>query len=98
DKLVTGVQTCALPILRADLMRAPREQRDIDRARAVAGRDHDEARVRDPSDGGGQLGREASPIAVGAPMPGAQFELGAAVLRRIRSEERRVGKECRWGV
>src|SRR5205823_10525833 len=91
DKLVTGVQTCALPIL------APKTARrvlglienDVDIADVHVG---DLLRVRPgervPVDGVVMKGRTTidESTVTGEPMP-------------ARSEERRVGKECgdRWG-
>src|SRR5687767_15684456 len=88
DKLVTGVQTCALPILRP---------------RRASGR----ARTDGPHHGRASPVRRARwPAAVPArehhgehrrarrPSPRASR---GSVLRAARSEERRVGKECRSG-
>src|SRR5205823_10806643 len=74
DKLVTGVQTCALPIYRLD---ADRIVVDVLRARRFARR---------RTDASGELGkvvRRMQHVERRAPLPA------------IRSEERRVGKECR---
>src|SRR5688572_31206924 len=77
DLTVTGVQTCALPILRLVGGGRRRRLRDPAHARrcaprlfAVAGREH---HALGPRHGGGEA-RQA---------------------RAARSEERRVGKECR---
>src|SRR5258708_15537002 len=78
DDLVTGVQTCALPISDQELVPAP--ERD-----AVDDTDH---RARERLDGvedplrvdGDRLGRRNVPH---------------VVVELSRSEERRVGKECR---
>src|SRR5687767_15622243 len=80
DKLVTGVQTCALPIS-ADTGPVPDRWAALRGPRRVAGRL-----------------RATAPAALGrAPVrqrpPGAQHVRGGG--RRYRSEERRVGKECR---
>src|SRR2546425_9699843 len=74
DKLVTGVQTCALPILAQGTERRF-EAREIARPRVA---------------------RRAPQREVGAKRP----RLGRETERRelplhLRSEERRVGKECR---
>src|SRR3712207_7929309 len=71
---VTGVQTCALPILRGDVARRVRS----DVHPAVAGIDRD--LVDQP---GAPLGIEQD------------VEAELAVEADRRSEERRVGKECR---
>src|SRR5687767_15700393 len=81
DKLVTGVQTCALPISagaddgdrRAEALLVGDEPDGLHAARRVLGQGK------------------------GDPLPALGF-LGAAAVRlvlRLRSEERRVGKECR---
>src|SRR2546425_8127968 len=71
DKLVTGVQTCALPISNrvASCKRASTERR-LSKTAAI---DSLTSRIRD---GGGPSGQSGS-------------------WTRKRSEERRVGKECR---
>src|SRR5258708_15613343 len=72
DDLVTGVQTCALPISpRAERGVAPHQPR-----RAVLSAAPEEQGDR----------AVAPPLDLGRPSAG---------LRRQRSEERRVGKECR---
>src|SRR5687767_15243067 len=89
DKLVTGVQTCALPICSRRHVVVPRQPA------AVA--DGELHAVRAPL---AQLPPDDSGAAVGAPYSSAlesnrtENYLGDLVLR---SEERRVGKECRCG-
>src|SRR5438552_7309473 len=73
DDLVTGVQTCALPIYREDSLIG----------RVFAGR------TRAPA--GGSRQRRDSPLE--QPELLTQFEVFLHHL--LRSEERRVGKECR---
>src|SRR3989440_3183320 len=79
DLIVTGVQTCALPIspglANEEAPRDRRDRRGTARGRDGDGRDAPRPRVRGVH---GRRGRRA---------PGAQ--------RVPRSEERRVGKECR---
>src|SRR5205823_10390618 len=76
DKLVTGVQTCALPISRRGGLRTA----------GHAGERRDRRRGR-----GASLGRRRRHAEHGLP-----HDLDRS---RRRSEERRVGKECRsrWG-
>src|SRR2546423_5703144 len=77
DKLVTGVQTCALPICR-------RSKPSWEGGRA-----------------GGTVGRTAARTGHGRggrrEIQGAYAERGLETLQQLRgrSEERRVGKECR---
>src|SRR5207244_8080865 len=80
DDLVTGVQTCALPISRAAT------ERDT---RALAARPH-HADVRPV----GLLRRRDALRVLPDTREGAR-PLDPAHRRRSRSEERRVGKECR---
>src|SRR3712207_7934931 len=70
---VTGVQTCALPILEAVLRRPPGQ------------------RLVDPRRGGGREGHAGPARAARR----ALLERVAADAGESRSEERRVGKECR---
>src|SRR5437762_7692126 len=81
DTSVTGVQTCALPILYAAGRRLRRGD-DVEMSRRLAGR----ALERDGGDGEGRHGRRGR-------RGGAQLEQGGLA----RSEERRVGKEWRCG-
>src|SRR5438034_9428945 len=90
DHCVTGVQTCALPIS-GD--RPPPDVRDaIDQLEAI---------VRDVAEElAGWRSRaqkaEAELKARGSPVKNADLESENKALRqRVRSEERRVGKECR---
>src|SRR5688572_32191429 len=77
DLTVTGVQTCALPILLLDEAVAQRVRGDVRVGLEVHLLEH-AAAIR--ADG---LDREA--------------ELARDLRHRARSEERRVGKECRGG-
>src|SRR5205823_11656996 len=93
DKLVTGVQTCALPISRATLpWRGARPVRAPGRAGPVPRGCHG-ARV----DGAGRGGQVAAVAIIGFLLT----QLGSRVLRTswtLRSEERRVGEggRSRW--
>src|SRR5687767_15737608 len=82
DKLVTGVQTCALPIC----LRAGEGKRVQPGHLAHL-----------PGHGGAQLARARDLPAQRLRAFGRRSRAAAARLRpgRIRSEERRVGKECR---
>src|SRR5205823_10392841 len=94
DKLVTGVQTCALPICQsfiAAMIDKIRETRDL-----VSGRNIDIE-----VDGG--ITAETAPLVVKAGANAlvtgsAVFKGDAKAYARNRSEERRVGKECREWV
>src|SRR5207302_6238070 len=78
DFHVTGVQTCALPILRG-------------LARAITLVEQRDPSVRHLLESLGD--RAARPMALGfTGAPGT----GKSTLVDARSEERRVGKECRW--
>src|SRR5207247_6677112 len=91
DPLVTGVQTCALPIFGAiDVGEDGAEPADS-RRRGTAG--HEEERLRDVAV---QSGEEAL-RAEGSEEQGKERMDVAETDRRIRSEERRVGKEGRYG-
>src|SRR2546425_3855620 len=73
DKLVTGVQTCALPISSGDLPEAEHGERQV---------------------------RKRGEIAGGADRPlrrhaGRETGVDEPLEKAHRSEERRVGKECR---
>src|SRR5690606_39551836 len=90
DFHVTGVQTCALPILLQRLAGDPRRRAEncgrhpgtVDRA--VRLRIHGDAvDMSEP----GLVGRENRPL--------APYEFLDALQLAARSEERRVGKECR---
>src|SRR5205823_7729209 len=95
DKLVTGVQTCALPICRR-----------TDRAGFVPERDSTGMRSGDRREKGGSTARHpASPVPPSgrqsARRPEARTQSAAPDMSSPkRSEERRVGKEYswRWGV
>src|SRR5687767_15721039 len=77
DKLVTGVQTCALPISRRQHVR--RHRFPV----AVAG--------------GRARRREEGPRRRSDALGRRQALTAARPMRAARSEERRVGKECRSG-
>src|SRR5205085_7110592 len=84
DLTVTGVQTCALPICLRDLRLALDAVLQAVRRRARGrglARRHDRARG----------------AAAGDDEAARRVELVPAALARVRSEERRVGKECRCG-
>src|SRR5205823_11438721 len=95
DKLVTGVQTCALPISLESILLVPRHQVEMQVGDALthavvdgdehavclqAGLDRALDKLRNAEKRRQQLGREV----------GQRLNVG-------RSEERRVGKEGRWG-
>src|SRR5206468_7941094 len=92
DLIVTGVQTCALPILRAGA-RGPAHALPRNRPRAPA-----LLRRRRPVAPPSSASRNRCPAperAHSTPRPArAAYHLRS----RSRSEERRVGKECRGGV
>src|SRR5438874_10368353 len=85
DLYVTGVQTCALPILEraVDLDRSQRarSERELVVVLQACGIEHAAPRVVAPT---------GNPDA-----NGAERHRGQCVRARARSEERRVGKECR---
>src|SRR5207253_5472413 len=90
DGHVTGVQTCALPILAAmgsGLLPAGGAHVGLDASwfgvTSLGGPATTGAVAQGPRDG-----------LVGLALQGLLEEFGAQV---VRSEERRVGKECRWG-
>src|SRR5256885_12149131 len=85
DYKVTGVQTCALPIWKAkpDAAQLP--------AAKVISRDQPEGQPREVVDSALRAPTAQLPAWTGVDM-GAQ---GYAVVKINRSEERRVGKECR---
>src|SRR5205823_10424078 len=90
DKLVTGVQTCALPICAA----ARKDASAPARAQQPPARDR-------PGVGGGARGHGPAPADQQAGDPvrgyhpaGSRLALTDALVTS-RSEERRVGKECR---
>src|SRR5256885_11534430 len=78
DYKVTGVQTCALPIL--DAVERPVLAHVADEVRQLEGRAH---------------ARERVGLAVEQPRHDHADRPGAAAHVAVRSEERRVGKECR---
>src|SRR5687767_15245687 len=78
DKLVTGVQTCALPILGREMIRAG------------------PLRPRPPVDERPGVGRVLQDRADGGDGRAAPDDIAEGIAPRDeRSEERRVGKECR---
>src|SRR2546430_2844413 len=84
DSTVTGVQTCALPILRDRLPPAP-----LDALDQAADRGDVEHHPREPEDPEPDDGVEAADR--GKPHVAEEM----CLLQTVRSEERRVGKECR---
>src|SRR2546426_5024898 len=80
DYKVTGVQTCALPI-----SRPPGHDR-TEHLRAQSGR------VREAGEGAVRHGVH---IRRGTDLPAEVGLRGRGIRLRLRSEERRVGKECR---
>src|SRR5205823_7073407 len=88
DKLVTGVQTCALPICNSciepiGLVPAPKEVSDLNYVAGTAGK---EVQVlHGPGENAG----------ADSPKPPTKRTGGGYVALNLRSEERRVGKECR---
>src|SRR5205085_4552885 len=79
DLTVTGVQTCALPI---STHRATADGRDQPRGSAV-------------NVGGGVRVGPVTDVSRGCAGRNAEAEAAAAAPAQVRSEERRVGKECR---
>src|SRR5687767_15400029 len=79
DKLVTGVQTCALPIFGDEILVRPGDKIPLDGTVVGGYSDVNEA----------QLTGESLPMDKG---PGDEVFAGSI----NRSEERRVGKECRY--
>src|SRR5205823_9753934 len=94
DKLVTGVQTCALPI--SQLVTAGVEARDPS-SDSQFNRCSSAARMKANR-------RLIFPQGAGASVPAPMLSPGWSAGRRSlshsgsRSEERRVGKECRYGL
>src|SRR5207248_6374316 len=91
DRTVTGVQTCALPIFFAAAGAGVRSRRqgqyDNPCGRGIALR----------------LGGHVHPLPHGGPEPTVwttsdQYQRALPVQQSVRSEERRVGKECRRKV
>src|SRR3546814_9361298 len=85
--LVTGVQTCALPILGVESMSAPCRARHVSRSGATHMKffvdTADTAEIRDLAESGLVDGVTTNPSLIHK--SGRKF---------LRSEERRVGKEC----
>src|SRR5207244_8585475 len=92
DDLVTGVQTCALPILKG--------KGGVGRAGAAAGDLYFIVKVR-PHPLLRRDGKDLTievPITIGEAIRGATIAVptpDGTVRLKVRSEERRVGKECR---
>src|SRR5205807_3867585 len=87
DYKVTGVQTCALPISMEHADETPAAE-----AQEVVASSTPEA----PADGSqGGEGSEADAAAQAAGPPEPAKDLGPETDEPARSEERRVGKECR---
>src|SRR5947208_10490993 len=82
DDLVTGVQTCALPISPVNEIR-PTHTGDVPISIRRKARN----------------GKPAAETSAAASLPSSSREAGPAIANPSRSEERRVGKECRagWG-
>src|SRR5206468_8569784 len=88
DLIVTGVQTCALPIWRGGGRREALSRRHRgQRARTPRARVHGAARA---AQHGRDLRRGCRRLTAEAAAAARPFAAG------MRSEERRVGKECRW--
>src|SRR5205823_11270011 len=96
DKLVTGVQTCALPIYSRSAIRGTQglqglwHRRDEGR-HAQAGLCHGEGQAAQGLQGRGRL------LLRTEERKGQAEGMSGHGERRGRSEERRVGKECRGG-
>src|SRR5687767_13582088 len=88
DKLVTGVQTCALPIFRPDLLRTIREVHAGQHTLPAAPATRLAERMRRP-----ELSQRELEVLRLIVKGLANKEIAAELL--IRSEERRVGKEGR---
>src|SRR5205823_11830627 len=91
DKLVTGVQTCALPICqrfhhRRDVLSAGGEAVDVDERQRRRGGGGGVV----PQDGLGEVGPHVRVCRFAL----AQIAVEVGNLRDVRSEERRVGKAC----
>src|SRR5690606_40475471 len=82
DFHVTGVQTCALPIFEPDSMLAEVVAREGVRLAVLAVP--------------GAVAQEVTDRLVGAGVTGLLSLVPAVLAVPDRSEERRVGKECRW--
>src|SRR5206468_8943458 len=93
DLIVTGVQTCALPIF-------PKEPRDGGRRAGRCGRQYSACQIAGaprPGTSASELHRDRGPGHVRKGWPGT-WEIPAPPGEKPgRSEERRVGKECRGG-
>src|SRR5205823_8687650 len=86
DKLVTGVQTCALPIFRRQFEWVYNLNEEFG-SHALAHYDHGGHPGRIAAEGDRRLESDRGRLeTVSGSQPG-----------RLRSEERRVGKECRGG-
>src|SRR5207249_5280234 len=96
DRNVTGVQTCALPISRAQLRRGRRCLGALGTTRLVSHRRGGE-RAALLSAGGGPGPSDGGPARSGGVRRSAVRRLAAAVAW-LRSEERRVGKGGGCGV
>src|SRR5205823_9633733 len=92
DKLVTGVQTCALPIWVPRRDRVMRKLRDEFLNRRL-GIEADLDRIRADECAAEDAARQAGNVVALERFENAHRDLGG----RGRSEERRVGKECREG-
>src|SRR5689334_23392655 len=87
DGTETGVQTCALPICEAAKRKSPSGRR----ARTALGAKQAESLAEEPPR---RAEERPAPIDAGAARKPGRARSGEPV-RKDRSEERRVGKECR---
>src|SRR5687767_15305619 len=82
DKLVTGAQTCALPICAVQPVDKPRVLGPLVEIGAGAAINH----------GRGKAGGNSGPARIAGAESEEAFQ---CIVELVRSEERRVGKECR---
>src|SRR5205823_9460425 len=98
DKLVTGVQTCALPILASTLAEFQRTDSRKVSAHYVIDRNGDIYQMVDDADCANHcMGANAGSIGI-EHVGGETDVLAAPQAAASRSEERRVGKEGRSGA
>src|SRR5207244_10599101 len=91
DDLVTGVQTCALPISGRERSTSPRS---MSQRLSAPKRWKKRSRPMAPTKGGRMSGTSKSPV--NSPRPANWKRVNQRASGRVRSEERRVGKEGRW--